>query len=247
MKLIVLNSIHEIVIWKAQPFVCGEPLLQKSSLFLGGTCRRLRQFFCSGLIRLSRGGGRSRYRQCWGTLSRLIRVREECRGSGDRKCSCNSLLTCNRFHLFLWWYFCVLSSLPVSREKRDLVGSAMYAQAPFGHNNMAAAVQCSFHHHHRIMFHLFHYSTSPKRYNIIDTNEHSIEQWKRGFIYYEVRIFNCWNEISGDELVVLVAAKLACRDTLYRGSRLRRVDAQRVETALVRSAHKKVSLASYCD
>ena len=40
-------------------------------------------------------------------------------------------------------------------------------------------------------FHLFHYSTSPKRYNIIDTNEHSIEQWKRGFIYYEVRIFNC--------------------------------------------------------
>ena len=97
------------------------------------------------------------------------------------------------------------------------------------------------------MFHLFHYSTSPKRYNIIDTNEHSIEQWKRGFIYYEVRIFNCWNEISGDELVVLVAAKLACRDTLYRGSRLRQVDAQRVETALVRSAHKKVSLASYCD
>ena len=78
----------------------------------------------------------------------------------------------------------------------------MYAQAPFGHNNMAAAVPCSFHHHHRIMFHLFHYSTYPQRYNIIDTNEHSIEQWKRGFIYYEVRIFNCWNEISGDELVV---------------------------------------------
>ena len=111
--------------------------------------------------------------------------------SGDRKCSCNSLLTCNRFNVFLWWHFCVLSSLPVSREKRDLVGSAMYAQAPFGHNNMVAAVQCSFHHHHRIMFHLFHYSTSPKRHNIIDTNEHSIEQWKRGFIYYEVRIFNC--------------------------------------------------------
>ena len=106
----------------------------------------------------------------WTPLTRLTRLvwpyrmggPGECRGSGDRKCSCNSLLTCNRFYLFLWWHFCVLSSLPVSREKRDLVGSAMYAQAPFGHNNMAAAVQCSFHHHHWIMFHIFHYSTSPK-------------------------------------------------------------------------------------
>ena len=78
-------------------------------------------------------------------------------------------------------------------------------------------------------------------------NKHSIEQCKRGFIYYEVHIFNFWNEISGDGLVVLVVAKLACRDPLYRGSRLRRVDAQRVETMLVPSAKIKVSFASYCD
>ena len=55
-----------------------------------------------------------------------------------------------------------------------------------------------------------------------------------------------WNEISGDRLVVLVVTKLACRDTLYQGSRLRRVDMQRVKTALVWSANK-VSFASYSD
>lgn len=51
--------------------------------------------------------------------------------------------------------------------------------------------------------------------------KHSIEQWKREFMYYEVHICNCWKEICSDWLVVLEAAKLAYRDTVYRGTRLR--------------------------
>ncbi len=64
-------------------------------------------------------------------------------------------------------------------------------------------------------------------------------------IYCEIRILNCLNEIRGDWLVVEAVAKLACRETARTVSRLRWLDAQRIETMLDWSAKSKASLVGY--
>ncbi len=55
-----------------------------------------------------------------------------------------------------------------------------------------------------------------------------------------VCIFNCWNEICGNWLVVVVVAKLTCSETVHTGFRLCWVGAQRVETALAWSPDRRL-------